>query len=99
MALRFIDSDGNAPISQAVFAVLYAISKGADIISNSWGSSIKSRALEVQHQTAAIANHVVAEHDFIVHSVLSRLFRIPFSYLWIFFRYFSDSFQVLFLKD
>lgn len=48
MALRFIDSDGNAPISQAVFAVLYAIAQGADVISNSWGSRVKSRALEVR---------------------------------------------------
>jgi len=59
MALRFIDSDGNAPISQAVFAVLYAIAQGADVISNSWGSRVKSRALETVFGLTVAGGQVV----------------------------------------
>eukprot|EP00873_Tetraselmis_striata_P029559 jgi/Tetstr1/449823/TSEL_036887.t1 len=49
MPLKFMDETGTGYISRAVFAVLYAVQHNADVISNSWGSAVKSQALEVAY--------------------------------------------------
>lgn len=39
MALRFLGGSGNGKLSDAVRCIDYAISKGADVMSNSWGAN------------------------------------------------------------
>ncbi|UCG47062.1 MAG: S8 family serine peptidase [Phycisphaerales bacterium] len=46
MALKFIGSLGEGTTADAVLAIYYAVQNGADILSNSWGSSGESRALQ-----------------------------------------------------
>lgn len=52
MALKFIGPDGAGSTSDAINAILYAIRNGAKVISNSWGGSTNSRALEDTVKTA-----------------------------------------------
>lgn len=46
MALKFIGPDGAGATSDAINAIIYAVRNGAKVISNSWGGSNASRALE-----------------------------------------------------
>lgn len=45
MALKFLGGDGSGSVSSAIRAIDYAISKGARILSNSWGGPQASQAL------------------------------------------------------
>jgi subtilisin family serine protease len=46
MPLKFIGSNGSGPVSAAVLAIYYAVENGANIISNSWGSSGYSQTVK-----------------------------------------------------
>lgn len=46
MPLKFLGANGSGSTSNAIRAIDYAIAKGAKIISNSWGSTGRSQALE-----------------------------------------------------
>lgn len=46
MPLKFLSSSGNGYVSDAISAILYANTKGAHIISNSWGGSQYTQALK-----------------------------------------------------
>lgn len=45
MACKFLDSNGSGYIEDAIECVDYAVNKGADILSNSWGGGDYSQAL------------------------------------------------------
>ena len=49
MSLKFLSSSGRGSVTDAVDAIYYAVNNGADVISNSWGSSSSNSTL-----TAAI---------------------------------------------
>jgi hypothetical protein len=55
MALKFLGADGNGDISNAIECVEYAISKGAHILSNSWGGGGYSQAMKDAIDDAATA--------------------------------------------
>lgn len=46
MPLKFIGADGSGDTDAAIRAIRYAVANGARILSNSWGSTSQSRALE-----------------------------------------------------
>lgn len=46
MALRFLKSNGEGTLDAAIAAIDYAISKGAKVMSNSWGAYTSSQALQ-----------------------------------------------------
>lgn len=46
MALKFLAADGSGATSNAIEAIRYAVRNGAKVLSNSWGGSTYSRALE-----------------------------------------------------
>jgi thermitase len=46
MALKFLDVNGSGSVFNAIRAIEYAIAKGVDIMSNSWGGGGRSQALE-----------------------------------------------------
>ena len=46
MALKFLGSDGSGTVAGAINAFYYAVENGADVTSNSWGSSAYSNAME-----------------------------------------------------
>jgi len=46
MALKFLDRSGSGNSVDAVEALYYAVENGADVVSNSWGGSLPSQALE-----------------------------------------------------
>ncbi len=45
MALKFLDANGSGSLSDAIAGIDYAVTKGADILSNSWGGGGYSQAL------------------------------------------------------
>jgi hypothetical protein len=45
MALKFLDASGSGSLSDAIAGIDYGVSKGADILSNSWGGGGYSQAL------------------------------------------------------
>lgn len=45
MALKFLDASGSGSLSDAIAGIDYAVSKGANILSNSWGGGGYSQAL------------------------------------------------------
>lgn len=46
MTLKFIGPEGSGTTSDAINAIIYAVKNGARVISNSWGGSSQSNALE-----------------------------------------------------
>jgi hypothetical protein len=46
MALKFLDASGAGSTSNAINAIMYATSKGAKVLSNSWGGAPFSKAME-----------------------------------------------------
>lgn len=46
MAVKFLCQDGSGTTADAIQAIQYALSMGADILNNSWGGAGHSRALE-----------------------------------------------------
>jgi len=62
MALKFLDSSGSGSSSDAIKCIDYAISKGAKILSNSWGGGGYSQALydAVERSRAAGALFIAA---------------------------------------
>jgi thermitase len=45
MALKFMDKDGQGSSADSIEAIKYAVDNGADILSNSWGSTSYSKSL------------------------------------------------------
>jgi subtilisin family serine protease len=55
MALKFLDSDGSGYSSDAITCIDYAIDKGVDILSNSWGGGGYSSVMAAAVQRAQAA--------------------------------------------
>ena len=55
MALKFLDSNGQGYVSNAIQAIDYAIANGVNIMSNSWGSGQYSSELEAAVKRAEAA--------------------------------------------
>jgi len=58
MGLKFLDSSGRGDVVAAIKAIDYAIAQKVDIMSNSWGSTEESKALEEAVQRASDAGIV-----------------------------------------